>query len=195
MGIASVAVDPHWNYFLALDADLVVLSRYIEFAKANYRCYSLEMTRVLLAAAAEVDVVCKQLCRAADPTSRANRIPEYRKELKAAYPGIARLQVQIPRFGLILKPWSKWNTPKDNPVWWDAYNGVKHHRHTDYKSASLHNTLNAVAGLYVLLLHLHREKARLGMLIPDPQLLRPMRQHSYGVAAGSPDGGIVYRLP
>jgi len=188
-------IDPHWNYFLALDADLVVLSRYVEFAEANYKCYSLEMARILLAAAAEADVVCKQLCSSTSKASKADGIDAYREELNEAYPGVARLVVQIPRFRLRLQPWRKWTTGKSNPIWWGAYNGLKHRRHTDYQGANLENTLDAVAGLYVLLLYLHRIEAQYGLLIPDPQLLRPLREHSFGVAAGSADGGIVYRLP
>ena len=62
MAITTTKIDSHWNYFLSVEADLLELSRFIEFDKRNYKCFSVEMARLLMAAAAEVDVVCKQLC-------------------------------------------------------------------------------------------------------------------------------------
>lgn len=62
MGIKTHPIEPHWNYLLALERDLELISRYIEFDERNSDCFSLELARVLLAAAAEVDIVCKQIC-------------------------------------------------------------------------------------------------------------------------------------
>ena len=64
---------------------------------------------------------------------------------------------------------------------------VKHRRHEEYARANLHNTLNAVAGLLVVVLFLNENKAKFGELRPDPQLLRPSQ--NYGVVVG---GGISY---
>ena len=49
----------YWNYFLALEADLERLSRFVEFTSVNFQTYSLEMARLLLTGASEVDVVAK----------------------------------------------------------------------------------------------------------------------------------------
>ncbi|MBI1210460.1 MAG: hypothetical protein GC190_03280 [Alphaproteobacteria bacterium] len=43
--------------FLVLEADLERLSRFVEFTPDNYDSYSVETARILMAAAAEVDVV------------------------------------------------------------------------------------------------------------------------------------------
>jgi len=56
----------HWNYFLALESDLERVSRYIEFDKANFKTYSIELAHLLLAASSEVDVVAKTLCQRID---------------------------------------------------------------------------------------------------------------------------------
>lgn len=40
----------HWNYFLALERDLEVLSRYVEFANRNYKTYSIELAHLLFGA-------------------------------------------------------------------------------------------------------------------------------------------------
>ncbi len=194
MGIQTCRIEPHWNYLIALDADLAALSRYVEFSDQNFNCFSIEMARVLLAAAAEVDVVCKQLCQKVNPTTSAKCINAYRIELAAAFPAIPKFKVLIPRFGLTLQPWDDWNKVNGVPFWWTAYNKVKHHRHTHYERASLENTLNAVAGLFVVVLHLYKEKAAVGELVPSPQLLRLEVERHGGMAIGGYDVGIAYDL-
>ena len=52
----------HWNYLIALERDLEVASRYVEFCQRNFDVYSIEFAHLLLAAASEVDVVAKLLC-------------------------------------------------------------------------------------------------------------------------------------
>ena len=59
----------HWNYLIALEKDLEVASRYVEFCKSNYRVFSIEFAHLLFAAASEVDVVAKLLCERLDPAA------------------------------------------------------------------------------------------------------------------------------
>ena len=62
MGGISISIKQsnnlvHWNYFLAFDSDAEKLSRYIEFTSDNFGTYSIELVRLLLSVASEVDVV------------------------------------------------------------------------------------------------------------------------------------------
>jgi hypothetical protein len=161
----------HWNYFLALESDLSTLSRYLEPTQANFDAYSLELARLLFAAASEVDVVAKQLCRRLSAESSAGRINAYREEITRHHPEIASAQVSIPKFGLSFIPWECW-ARNENPIWWTAYNKVKHERHDHFSKASLKNALNAVGGLFTLLLFHYSQEARAGELSPDPVLFR-----------------------
>jgi hypothetical protein len=89
-------------------------------------------------------------------------------------PRIAEFEVVLHRFGLTLCPWDEWKTNKPGdrvPFWWSDYNKVKHHRDAHFGRANLKNALNAVAGLFVMVLYLYRDKARLGALAPVPQVL------------------------
>ena len=63
MGIKTTKVEAHWNYLLSIENDLEVVSRFIELHEDNFKCFSIEISRLLMAAAAEVDVVCKQICK------------------------------------------------------------------------------------------------------------------------------------
>jgi hypothetical protein len=184
----------HWNYFLALEKDLEVLSRYVEFAESNFICYSLEIARVLFAAASEADVVAKQLCTNINPDSTASNIHQYRDEIRAAYPGFQNFKVAIPRFGLELTPWSNWCDPTGVPGWWTAYNKVKHHRNTDYHRGNLKNCLNAAAGLFVVILYFYKEKAENADLIPMPSIFRVTDEHFDGTTFNSIEYGINYKL-
>ncbi len=194
MGVQSRKVKAHWNYFLAIERDLEVLSRYVDFDERNFKCFSIEIAKILLSAAAEVDVVCKQICKNLKRSSKANNIDKYRAEMGTKLPAIAGFGVQLPRFGLTLHPWDEWKKKNGVPHWWTAYNKIKHNRHSDYHQANLKNALNATAGLLVVVLYLYPEKAGLGELVPLPQLLRPDEAHFGGLTHGGYEFGINYRL-
>lgn len=181
----------HWNYFLSLDQDVSNLARYVEPTPANYSCFSLELARLLFAAASEVDVVAKQLCKKLSPKESAESIAGYRKVLLANFPDFSASQVEIPRFGITLRPWEAWSG-SGNPAWWSAYNNVKHHRHTHFADANLEHALHAVAGLFVLLLYFYPEEAERGRLSPDPALFRASGQF-YTDRLMWGDGAMTYK--
>lgn len=184
----------HWNYFLALEKDIEVLSRYVEFTQKNFTCYSLEISRILFSAASEVDVVAKELCKKINPNSSASNINRYRDEIKTAYPGLHTFKVTIPRFGLEFTPWSNWGDVNGVPDWWTAYNKVKHHRNTDYERGNLQNCLNAAAGLFVVILYFYKEEAKKAELIPIPSVFRVTDEHFNGTTFNDTEFGINYRL-
>jgi hypothetical protein len=194
MGIHVQTIEPHWNYLLAIERNLDELSRYVEFDERNFECFSIEIARILLACGAEVDVVCKQICKTMNPNSRASKIDVYRKEIVQSYPGIVGFEVLLPQFGLTLRPWDEWKNPNGVPFWWTAYNKTKHHRHTEYHRASLKNMLNAIAGLFVMVLYLCRDKASSGELVPAPQLLHVGQEHFRGITHSGNRMGFVYSL-
>ena len=64
--------------------------------------------------------------------------------------------IDVPQYELQLIPWTDWQTGQ-NPSWWRAYNYVKHQRDSHFVEANLKNTIDAIAGLYVMIWYLHRE--------------------------------------
>jgi hypothetical protein len=194
MAITSRKIESHWNYLLAIEGDLERLSRFIEFDRHNFECFSVEITRILLTSGAEVDVVCKQICKKLNSASSANNISHYRDEICAAYPHIPDFEVLLPRYGLTLTPWINWNMSNNPPEWWSAYNKIKHHRDAEYNQANLKNGLNAVCGLFVMVLYLYKEKAITGGLAPPPKLLQVTEDHYGGFAIGGYDVGNSYIL-
>lgn len=156
----------HWNYFLALEEDFGQVARYVEPCRDNEGTYSIEFSRLLMAASQEVDVVLKALCAMLEPGSHANSINGYFTVINSNLPGLLSEEVRLPRYHLRSIPWSNWasGTP---PHWWTANNKIKHHRHSDFNQATLKNTYNALAALYVLIAYWKRQEL-LQVLGTDP---------------------------
>src|SRR5690606_10403456 len=148
MGIHGGESLKHWNYFLALEADLKTVSRYIEFENRNFSVYSIELAHLLLAASSEVDVLLKSICNKLAPKRKVDNILQYHKVIYSKRPDFLAKTVLIPRFNLTLRPWVSWDSSTP-PIWWTAHNKVKHQRDTQFDQANLKNTLNSLAALYI----------------------------------------------
>lgn len=177
----------HWNYFLALESDVERLSRFVEFTSNNFGTYSIEMAHLFLASASEVDVVAKQLCSGLDGTANATNINQYRDVLRRCLPEMESSLITIPRYGLELNPWNNW-LDNETPDWWRAHNKVKHQRDEHFALANLKNVLNAMAGLFLLVLYYYRSIGNDRSIDPPPNLFIPPRDLAY--VCGSVGGGI-----
>ena len=171
MTIVHHEVHPHLNYFLCLEADIQGLSRWIEFSPENEDVYSIELARLLMTASAEVDVIAKSLCMSIAPMRNANSINAYQSILCEALPMLSQAVVEMPRYGMVLRPWSNWQENDSPPEWWTGNNKVKHHRSEHFKQANLKHVLNASAALLVLLLLYYRSQnihhfPRLNLFLP-----------------------------
>jgi hypothetical protein len=145
---------PHWQYYKSIIGDIEVVSRYVEISTDNYSTYSIELTRLLLSAGSEIDVVAKLLCKLADPEAAPDNINKYREILTHKFPGLPEVEVAIPKYLISFKPWLDWLENK-TPKWWDCYNKVKHERSQHFREADLENVLLATAGLCVLVSYLY----------------------------------------
>jgi hypothetical protein len=172
----------HWNYYLALDSDLMNVSRYIEFTGANFATYSIELAHILLASSSEVDVLAKAICHLLKPKRSAASITQYRQIITGSLNDFSHQVVQVPRFALTLQPWSNW-ADGASPDWWRAYNDVKHHRDEHFPDASLKNALNSLGALLIVNFHFYRLTSGLDMsprgkkdttrlLEPESQLIK-----------------------
>jgi hypothetical protein len=157
MVIATTQAKLHWNYFLALERDMEVLSRYVEFCEANFSVFSVELAHLLFAAASEVDVVAKLVCEQVSPGTRRDNINDYKAVLVPAIPDLVETEVFVPRYGLSFKPWLNW-AGTQNPVWWRSYNNVKHERDAHFNEATLKNSLNALGALLLLTFHYYSRR-------------------------------------
>ncbi|QWF16904.1 hypothetical protein [Lysobacter capsici] len=175
----------HWHYFLAIESDLVRVSRFVEFHKDNMQTFSIELARVLLATCAKVEVVGKLIAHTHN--IRPRKIDQIRDALMSKYPHISAAQVFLPRHDLTLTPWSAWAGNK-SPNWWVAYNSLKHDHKDALSHASLASSLESLGGLLVLVL-LYCRISGTDALMPATELIYP--PNDFGVGAMTPNGRVI----
>jgi hypothetical protein len=157
MTIRHTPAKVHWTFFIALEQDVEVTARYVEPVPANFNAFSLEMCRILFAAAAECEVVLKQILGLYGVDASRFNIDQLREQVPTKAPDILLEKVWVPRYGLELDPWANWRDGK-NPDWWRSYNNVKHARELHYSEGNLHNALNTVAALMVAAVHFYQHQ-------------------------------------
>lgn len=154
-------VQHYWEYFLAIEDDLMRTSRFVEFAPVspeinNDKTYSIEFAQIILASASEFDVIAKMLCKEISPQEKVKDIDDYCDVITGHYEKFTTMEVPLPRYKRSLIPWADWKRDQ-SPNWWRSYNGVKHSRDKHYSKANLETALNSVAGLLCGLLYLFRK--------------------------------------
>ena len=190
MGIEQTHKLDHWEDFLTIENDILLLSRYIEFSDDNFSCYSMEMARLLMQTCSEIDVIMRQICTKLAPNENANNINAYCNIITSNYKMFIDFPVTIRRFGLSYTPWVNWEN-RTPPFWWTAHNKVKHKRHEKFHDANLKNVLNSTAGLFILLLYLYREEALSAKLYPNPTLFSATAGHQGGFTQDQNSGLLI----
>lgn len=165
--------DYHWNYFLLLEEDVLRILRFIEPHQTNFGSFSIELAKALLAIGAETDVVCKLLVKSR-LGKEVDNMGECRKLISADLLDFPELVVDVPRYGLQLRPWSAWRDGSKTQ-WWNAYTNLKHDRGGAFTQANLGNVLDAIAGLFTSVL-LYLKSVEVDAIAPFPALLRPPLQ-------------------
>ena len=159
----------YWQHFLALEADFAATSRYVDFSPHNFKTFSIEYAKLLLAVGSEIDVLSKLTCKNLDRSAKRENIDHYRVCL-TTHTEIASEKVFIPRYNLTFSPWSDWASQK-NPDWWDSYNNVKHYRDLHFSEANLENCSNAISALFIIAIYCYEAEKSADSLEPYPILL------------------------
>ncbi|MCH2057502.1 hypothetical protein FIU82_06790 [Pseudoalteromonas sp. THAF3] len=148
------------EYYLSIESDLEVCSRYVELSKDNFATYSVEFAKIIMAASAEIDTLSKEMCKLIAPEMKPKDIKgigKYAEIILKKHPGLAGIEMVIPRYELSLKPWADWSKTT-SPNWWQSNNSIKHDRANNFNKANLENAIGALAGLLALTLYFYLEK-------------------------------------
>jgi len=145
----------HWNYFLAIETDLIKTARFIEFCEDNLQTYSIELAHILISASSEVDVILREICKILDEDKNANNINDYREVIQEYLPDLINEPIFVHRYGLEFVPWENWNGD-ESPNWWRSYNKVKHQRNEYFNMANLQNVLNSVGALLICMTYYYQ---------------------------------------
>ena len=143
---------PYFAAFQILCQDFRRLAEYVEPVDANLTCYSHRIYELLLRACTEFESACKEalgVLGSSKPPDRMN-ITDYRQlenTLRLA-PNEVGILIWQPE-PCYVTPFAGWAST--SPLWYGAYNDVKHNRNTAFARASLDNLRQAMAGLFALL--------------------------------------------
>lgn len=169
-------VRSYWNYFLDLEEQLISTKRFVDFSKTNNKTFSIEYLKLLQATCSEIDVVAKILAEFIDADFQKlenKNIQKWGFTILNKFPDIENLTVLFNNDYDVI-PWKKCgyekcqnskghtyyrlskDKGKETPVWWTAYNKVKHERtskfekgQTNYVRANLGNLVSAMAALFI----------------------------------------------
>lgn len=168
-------IKNYWNYYIELEDQLLQTKKYVEFNKSNYKTFSIEYLKLLQATCSEIDVVSKIIAEDYDENFKKSdnkNIQVWGLYLHKVFPDIEEIAVTLLNEGTII-PWKNWDYEtfydkknrfryrlkkgKETPVWWTAYNKVKHERtslyeegKTNYSRANLENLILAMSALFIL---------------------------------------------
>lgn len=182
-----MAIDKtHWRYFLALEADFANAARYVDFHRENFRTFSIEFMRIILAAASQSDLLMQKICATYSPLPERPNIFDYRQRLTTKFPRLVQVRIWLPRYEIWVMPWAQWGlTPPETPDWWNAYNAVKHRPESSLTSANLLNCIGAMAGLFSLVLTSHAIAGTLSALDnTGAELFQPDQSPGYLLVNG-----------
>jgi len=160
----------HWNYYLAIEDDLINSSRYVEFANDNMKTYSVEYTKIIISAASEVDVLLKQIYSSFGHKKKTPNFKDYCNVLKVKLNSLITEQLCLEQYGIALSPFTEWENDSQ-PCWHIAYNNLKHNRTLNYKEANLENALLSVGALYTTVVHYYLCSSPLKASIEERHLL------------------------
>lgn len=160
--------ETFWVHYISLEKEFTNTFRFVTLDANNYTTFSEAYFKLLLQIGSEVDVVLKLYCELLDSSFNGDKIGDYRTCIKNNKQIFFNQEVIVYEDKLTLNPWENFDTSGNlcSPFWWTAYNKCKHNR-TDigsingiaqeyFKFANLEYTLNALAGLYQIILYSYK---------------------------------------
>ena len=146
----------HWHKYKYLEEKLIDISNYVTIDDRNNSAWGEEIADLLVLLGNEMDTFfkdmydCPNFSDSVTKDKHKIKITDYQKIYEPYYE-LSKNSVEF-SFGLgkdqSLSPFSDFE--KDVPVWWSAYNHIKHEYYSSIEEANLGNVLNALGGLLIL---------------------------------------------
>lgn len=167
----------YWQYFLELEEQFLSTRRYVAFDKANFKTFSTEYLKLLVAVCSEIDTVGKAIAhqvnadfKEADTNNNVQKwwyiIQDWFQEANMSSVKLLDDMEFSPWVGFRIEQFVnakgaiRLRLEKDSatPYWWTSYNKVKHTRTLEdpvtqeqyFHRASLGNLCEAFSALYLL---------------------------------------------
>ena len=150
-------LNNYWNYYLLLEKKVINLQNYITFSANNGSCYSIEIMNLIINICCEIDVIFKIIL--GYELDKFKTISDYKKIYnKEGYEEIDDETLYlIDNKDYKLIPFENFKPDSESPVWWEAFDDLKHKRTISFNEANLKNLLNALGALYILEIYYFRK--------------------------------------
>ena len=148
---------PQWNFFRILEEDLEECFGFVEPLPEHHNVHSDQFAAIILLACTEIENALMYFCSKNGCKPKPENIEGYRRCILQKYPNLTQMSISIPRYNIKnIKPLSDL-TDKSSPDFWrNGYNNIKHNRLNNPKAPTLLRAINALGGLFIILLHNYR---------------------------------------
>lgn len=160
----------YWKMYEAIEQDYRIICRYVEMDLGdnylysdeekndinygNSRTYSIEFVKQYEMICSAVEDILKVICKEEDGKI-LDRMNKYAESILSNdyYKNVANQKVMLGQ--MELQPFINWSIDEKRHIyWWTDYGELKHNMIKEISRANLKNTLNALAGLYILNMYL-----------------------------------------
>ncbi len=135
----------HWQFFLAMEREMITLSQYVSFQERNFERFSIEIMKMILVAGAEIEGILKELCLEIDAyvtspyhpnfdVEKRKDMKGYRECLKSSHKMLVSRTspsfIHLRKIGIFLsdielQPFAEWEH-KYKISWWKSFQRLKH---------------------------------------------------------------------
>lgn len=160
-----------WAAYRSIEEDMLKVIEDIPLETRQYSVYSFKLADIIVRSCSHIDSLFKDILRNQDLSSHPNqqKIKEAKDiidgtkkgmltitdyiEIFADYLNLAPVEIFVRRSYDQTKPFGELNNPNLSdkvPIWWRAYNDLKHDFYSEIKKGTLSNALLSLGALFVL---------------------------------------------
>jgi len=173
----------YWYFYINIEEEFLEIGKTIPIDFINRNTFSFKYAQLLQSICSEIDVVFKRFMDFKNYPHDIENIGIYESFIRTNFEKFKSSNITCYRSlhnYENLKPYENW-TPQNSPKWWKINNKLKHSRSEidgfgveQYKHANQNNVLNALAGLFILLMYFYEEIIKENS--PEERLRVPLPQ-------------------
>ena len=176
----------NWGQYILLEREFLQTLQYVNLDAENAKTFSHAYQKLLLGLGSEVDVALKFYCKSITKGFRGATINKYCECITNSKRDFVAQVVKTIHTEQKIQPWINWQSG-NSPFWWKAYNAIKHNRpgveeingikQSNYKFANQGYTLQALAGLFQIMVYAYydiavAEEKKITTPLPGSKLFR-----------------------
>ena len=172
-----------WFFYMDIEEEFLEIGKTIPIDQINRNTFSFKYAKLLQLICSEIDVTFKRLMDFKNYSYKKGNILTYESFIQKHFNEFKSSIITCYKSSHnyeIIKPFEKW-TSQSSPRWWAINHQLTHNRNEldgfgieQYKHANQYTVLNALAGLFILLMYFYEEIIH--ETSPEEQLRVPLPQ-------------------